>query len=116
MIAMPVSELLDRFTINLVKVVHGKDDVKLNAILHIIKLAPHIKFKKYKYLILPLYRANKALWILEDQMADYIKHNNEDKIVNTAIGIRETNLRRCDIKKEIATLAKENTDAAKSYN
>lgn len=116
MLEMPVSELLDRFTINLIKVFYGKEAIKLAAIFQIIKIAPHIKFKKYKHLILPLYRINKDLWILEDQMAEYIRNNNESRIVDTAIGIRDTNLRRCDIKKEIATIANETTDATKSYN
>jgi hypothetical protein len=116
MYAMPVAELLDRFTINLVKLYYGRESTKLDAIYHIIKLAPHIKYKKYKQLLIPLFSINKELWILEDQIAEYIKTNNEPRIVDTAINIRDANLRRCSIKKEIANIAEETTDATKTYN
>jgi hypothetical protein len=112
---MPVAELLDRFTIALVKLYYGPGSVKTDAMSQIIKLAPYIDFKPYKQLLIQLFTANKELWILEDQMAEYIKRNNESEIVSTAISIRATNLRRCNIKKEIALIAEETTDAVKYY-
>ena len=113
---MPISELLDRFTIALVKLYYsGSNSGKVDAMAQIIKLAPFIDFKPYKHLLVPLFTTNKELWILEDQMAEYIKSNNEPRIVDIAIGIRDVNLRRCNIKKEIATIAEETTDATKTY-
>jgi hypothetical protein len=112
---MPVAELLDRFTIALVKLYYGPSSAKTDAMAQIIKLAPFVDFKPYKQLLIQLFTANKELWILEDQMAEYIKRNNETEIVSTAIGIRATNLKRCNIKKEIAIIAEETTDAVKSY-
>jgi len=112
---MPVAELLDRFTIALVKLYYGPGSVKTDAMSQIIKLAPYIDFKPYKQLLIQLFTANKELWILEDQMAEYIKRNNESEIVSTAISIRSANLRRCNIKKEIAIIAEETTDAVKYY-
>ncbi len=113
---MPIAEILDRFTIALVKLYLGNPKTKTDAISQIIYLSPFIDFNTYKHYLLPLFETNKDLWILEDQMHDAIKNNNESNIINTAIGIREVNLKRCDIKKEIASTAGETTDASKTYN
>lgn len=112
---MPVAEVLDRFTIALVKLYLGKDSSKQDAMGQIIYLAPFINFHEHRYCIIELFKTNKDLWILEDQMADAIKSNNEQSIIETAIGIRKVNLKRCDIKKEIANIAGETTDASKTY-
>jgi hypothetical protein len=113
---MPVAEILDRFTIALVKLYLGNPKTKTAAIGQIIYLAPFINFNNYKHYLLPLFEINKGLWILEDQMHAAIKNNEEANIIDTAIGIRDTNLKRCDIKKEIANIAGEITDAAKTYS
>ncbi len=115
MYPMPVNEIIDRFSIALVRLHNGTPESVPDTINKIIQFAPHIDFEKHRRNILELYRITKALWLLEDNMSAYLATENNEKIVETAIAIRQHNTYRNKIKKEIAEDAGEVSDTAKYY-
>jgi len=122
-ICVPVSngELMDKFSILLIKKEFIKDTSKLdNVNIEIEYLIEHINKIKQKFdidvLFSELIEVNKQLWVIEDNIRQKEKNKEFDKeFIEIARSVYFTNDKRCKIKNEINLITNSSIFEVKSY-
>ncbi len=121
-IEVSTGEILDKFSILIIKRSNIKDDVKLNNIQkEIDELLPMFisitcKDKKVYDKYIDLAIVNKELWSIEDDIRECERQKDfGDKFVQLARSVYITNDERAKIKKEINLLTNSGIVEEKSY-
>jgi hypothetical protein len=122
-ICVPVSngELMDKFSILLIKKEFIKDNSKLDKINTEIEfLINHINNIKKEFdidiLFAKLIDVNKKLWTIEDNIRQKEKNKEFDKeFIEIARSVYFTNDKRCEIKNKINILTNSSIFEVKSY-
>ena len=122
-ICVPVSngEVMDKFSILLIKKEFIKDNSKLDKVNTEIEfLIEHINNIKQQFnidlLFSKLLDVNKQLWTIEDNIRQKEKNKEFDKeFIEIARSVYFTNDKRCEIKNEINILTNSSIYEVKSY-
>tara|TARA_R110000824_G_scaffold373590_1_gene563979 strand:+ start:595 stop:957 length:363 start_codon:yes stop_codon:yes gene_type:complete len=101
---MPMSEVLDRFTITKIRSERTSTDVEdeINIYKNIMIEFPPDLVEKFTD---RLYRANLDLWVVEDKIFEIVKSDNPDfeRIGHLAMEVRDLNWDRNKIKQEVSS-------------
>lgn len=100
---MPLSEVLDRFTITKIRAERTSTDVKdeINFYKSAMDELPSDLLEGF---ISRLYKANLELWIVEEEIFKIVNSSNPnfDKIGRLAMNVRDLNWDRNEIKQEVS--------------
>tara|TARA_R100000234_G_C4994813_1_gene177307 strand:- start:680 stop:1042 length:363 start_codon:yes stop_codon:yes gene_type:complete len=101
---MPMSEILDRFTITKIRSERTSTNVEDEINIYqneMINFSPELVEKFTDR----LYRANLDLWIVEEKIFEIVKSDNPDfeKVGHLAMKVRDLNWDRNKIKEEISS-------------
>ena len=101
---MPMSEILDRFTITKIRSERTSTNVEeeINVYKNVMIDYPSELVKKFTD---RLYQANLDLWVVEEKIFEIVKSNNPnfEKVGHLAMKVRDLNWNRNKIKEEVSS-------------